>query len=229
MPTMRVLTTRPINTRGLTIVYQNGTSRRMPISPRTWEYKDLQRWETIDRQGHKAMSRPVGGGLRSLSFSVLVAALDTHTHVEDQLVHLTNMAARGEVVRIKGGSHYYQGPCWWYLSDLALNATRLTPWGRVSQATVTFSFVEYVNTSVSVMKPPPPPRPKPKPKPKPTPPKAPVYRYHTVVRGDWLSKLAIRYLGNVNRWREIYNLNRAVVGPNPNLIRPGQKLKIPPK
>jgi hypothetical protein len=31
----------------------------------------------------------------------------------------------------------------------------------------------------------------------------------------------------LNRWREIYDLNRNVIGPNPNLIHPGQVLKLP--
>jgi nucleoid-associated protein YgaU len=29
------------------------------------------------------------------------------------------------------------------------------------------------------------------------------------------------------RWREIYAANRAVVGPDPDLIRPGERLRLP--
>lgn len=49
---------------------------------------------------------------------------------------------------------------------------------------------------------------------------------HTVVRGDTLYGLAKKYYGNGSRWREIYNDNKAVIGANPNLIIPGQVLKI---
>ncbi|HEY9857253.1 MAG TPA: glucosaminidase domain-containing protein [Stenomitos sp.] len=49
---------------------------------------------------------------------------------------------------------------------------------------------------------------------------------YTVQSGDSLSKIAQRTLGNGNRWREIYDLNRDVLN-NPNLIRPGQVLKLP--
>ena len=49
----------------------------------------------------------------------------------------------------------------------------------------------------------------------------------TVKTGDSLSAIAARELGDASRWREIYNLNKDVVGGNPNLIIPGQLLKLP--
>ena len=51
-------------------------------------------------------------------------------------------------------------------------------------------------------------------------------RTYTVVAGDSLSKIAKKLLGNANRWHEIHELNKDVV-KNPNLIHPGQVLKIP--
>lgn len=59
----------------------------------------------------------------------------------------------------------------------------------------------------------------------PTPPVS--ARYHVVRPGDWLSKLAKHYYGNEFKWPVIYEGNRRVIGSNPNLIRPGQKLLIP--
>ena len=50
---------------------------------------------------------------------------------------------------------------------------------------------------------------------------------YTVKRGDWLSTIARDKMGAVSKWRELYAANRSTVGPNPNLIYPGQKLKIP--
>jgi nucleoid-associated protein YgaU len=50
---------------------------------------------------------------------------------------------------------------------------------------------------------------------------------HQVVSGDSLWKIAQRELGNGDRWREIYEKNKSVIGPNPNLIKPGQKLVLP--
>ena len=56
---------------------------------------------------------------------------------------------------------------------------------------------------------------------------AAVARFHTVERGDWLSKLAQRYYGDMHKWPIIYEANRKVVGADPALIKPGQKLWIP--
>lgn len=48
-----------------------------------------------------------------------------------------------------------------------------------------------------------------------------------VQRGDTLWVLAERHLGDGRRWPEIYELNRATVGNNPNLILPVQVLQLP--
>jgi hypothetical protein len=47
-----------------------------------------------------------------------------------------------------------------------------------------------------------------------------------VARGDSLSKLAARYLGDGNRWPEIFALNREIV-ENPDLIYRSWRLRIP--
>ena len=51
-------------------------------------------------------------------------------------------------------------------------------------------------------------------------------RTHTVVRGDCLWNIAKKHLGNASRWPEIFDLNRDQI-KNPNLIYPGQVLKLP--
>jgi nucleoid-associated protein YgaU len=50
---------------------------------------------------------------------------------------------------------------------------------------------------------------------------------YTVVKGDSLWKIAQRQYGNGSKWPTIYNANKSVIGKNPNLIKPGQKLVIP--
>ena len=59
-------------------------------------------------------------------------------------------------------------------------------------------------------------------------PAAPAGGASTVIvrNGDFLSKIAQERLGNSNRWREIYDLNRDII-KDPNLIYPGQVLRMP--
>jgi len=54
-----------------------------------------------------------------------------------------------------------------------------------------------------------------------------VDRTYTVRPGDSLSKIAKALLGDAKKWRVLYDANRDVVGANPDLIHPGQVLKIP--
>ena len=51
---------------------------------------------------------------------------------------------------------------------------------------------------------------------------------HKVVSGDTLSAIALKYYKNAGKpyWMAIYEANKAVIGDNPNLIKPGQVLKI---
>lgn len=64
-----------------------------------------------------------------------------------------------------------------------------------------------------------------KPAPKPTVKPNPNYRVHKVVKGDSLWHLALTYLGNGNRYKEIKDLNRL----SSDMLKLNQILKIPPK
>lgn len=59
-----------------------------------------------------------------------------------------------------------------------------------------------------------------------TPPRQDGGVIYMVREGDSLSKIAQRQLGDADRWRELYDLNREVIS-NPNLIYPGMRLKLP--
>lgn len=54
----------------------------------------------------------------------------------------------------------------------------------------------------------------------------PQYSTYTVKSGDTLSGIAKTHLGSASKWQDIYNLNKDIIS-NPNLIYPGQKIKIP--
>lgn len=48
----------------------------------------------------------------------------------------------------------------------------------------------------------------------------------TVAKGDTLSAIAKKHLGSANAWRQIFEINRDVLD-NPDVIKPGQVLKLP--
>ena len=50
------------------------------------------------------------------------------------------------------------------------------------------------------------------------------FKKHKVRRGDWLSKIAKRYYGDKEKWPDILDANPGI---NPDLIRPGQIIKVP--
>lgn len=58
-------------------------------------------------------------------------------------------------------------------------------------------------------------------------PTTPTQDIYSVQNGDSLSKIARKHYGDANAWKRIYEANKDTVGPNPDLIRPGQRLVIP--
>ena len=63
----------------------------------------------------------------------------------------------------------------------------------------------------------------PKPGPKPTPKPKPTTSTYTVKKGDTLSAIG---KAHGESWQTLYAANKKVVGSNPNLILPGQKLVV---
>jgi nucleoid-associated protein YgaU len=64
------------------------------------------------------------------------------------------------------------------------------------------------------------------------PKKAPEPKFmveHTVASDETLSHIALKYYGSAikEKWMIIYEANKDVIGDNPNMIVPGQVLKIP--
>jgi nucleoid-associated protein YgaU len=56
-----------------------------------------------------------------------------------------------------------------------------------------------------------------------------VIAEHTIVGDETLSHVAQKHYGNATRpyWMVIYEFNKAVIGSNPNVVRPGMVLKVP--
>ena len=57
-------------------------------------------------------------------------------------------------------------------------------------------------------------------------PAAAADRSYTVKSGDTLSAIAKREYGDAGQWKRIFEANRGTID-NPDLIHPGQELKIP--
>jgi nucleoid-associated protein YgaU len=57
-------------------------------------------------------------------------------------------------------------------------------------------------------------------------PPPPTVEYYVIQKGDNLSKIAKHYYGNANAYPRIFEANREVI-KDPDLIFPGQKIRIP--
>ena len=58
------------------------------------------------------------------------------------------------------------------------------------------------------------------------PPQPAPVEYYVIQKGDSLSAIAKRYYGNAKDYPRIFEANREVI-KNPDLIYPGQKIRIP--
>jgi nucleoid-associated protein YgaU len=52
---------------------------------------------------------------------------------------------------------------------------------------------------------------------------------YEVQSGDTLLTIAEQFYGDATQWRRIYDANKDVIGSDPDKLKIGMKLKIPPK
>jgi nucleoid-associated protein YgaU len=50
-----------------------------------------------------------------------------------------------------------------------------------------------------------------------------------VEEGDTLATISQKFYGDPTMWRRIYDANRSALGDNPDAIKIGTQLRIPPK
>jgi nucleoid-associated protein YgaU len=63
--------------------------------------------------------------------------------------------------------------------------------------------------------------------PTPPAPAAATGAKYTVKSGDSLSKIAKAHYGDAQKWHQIYDANKALIGNDPDMIQPGQELTLP--
>lgn len=217
---VNVVVPKSASGKSVVVTNQNGSRTVMRSTPPKINYSDVAEFGEVPREGRKALTRKTAQGLRKLSFTQVVASVDWQQSIESELRWFTDNASAGFKVRFSGGSGSYESPCWWFIRDLQVNIAQRASNNEPSRAEVSWTLVEAIDVSVNIAKV--------TPKPPPPPPvKKPVYRQYRVVSGDCLWYIAQRFFGNGARWPEIYNLNKGVIGRNPNLIFPGQLYNIP--
>jgi nucleoid-associated protein YgaU len=52
-------------------------------------------------------------------------------------------------------------------------------------------------------------------------------REYVVEPGDTLRTIALQQYGDAAQWQRVYQANREVIGPDPDALRPGMRLRIP--
>ncbi|QJD53350.1 LysM-like peptidoglycan-binding protein [Arthrobacter phage StevieBAY] len=217
-----VLVARATTSHTMSIVKPDGGRVSMYSTPPQFKYSNVARFGQIEREGYKTATRKVGDGLATLSFTSSIYSLDHTQSIEHVAAAIRKLGADGTRVRFNNGSVEFQQAIWWFIKGLDFEVTQLSRSNQASRISVEWQLEEAVDVEISISKvvPPPPPPPAAR-------PIGGNVREHRVVPGDTLWGIAARYLGNGARWPEIYNMNRGVVGGNPNLIFPGQVFKVP--
>jgi nucleoid-associated protein YgaU len=67
------------------------------------------------------------------------------------------------------------------------------------------------------------------PSPSPSPSPSAGGESYTIAEGDTLASIAERYYGDPTQWRRIYDANREAIGDNPDNVRIGTVIRIPPR
>lgn len=204
----------------------SGRRVRLPFGPTGGARGGIAReFEQRGRPGRAPLLTPVGDQLRTLSWTFLLADPDYQVAVVDYVTDLRALVGGGERIAVSFGAAdagIYR--CTGFDEDVQARQdgsnddTRTVISMTLTQASD--ALVHIGPLSGGAKQPP-----KTPPAPTAGGPGRPAPRRHTVVAGDTLAKIAHRFYG-APHWQPIAKANHLV---NPNRIRPGQVLIIPPR
>lgn len=182
-------------------------------------------WKQVPRGGDRPLLGMAGRQLHVAKVTAIIAR-DDGSAVEDILVDLINISRDGNDDHKVTLAHYgylEAGP--WRLTDISIiSDQRKFGTNQITRADVTLTLTEHVA------------------EPGPSAAKKKKHkagggksgsgdggqrskpRTYTVRAGDTLSRIAVKFYGDANRWHRIARANHL---RDPNHIYPGQRLKIP--
>jgi LysM repeat protein len=200
----------------------------LPVTSPQVEHTDISAdWVQINRGGQFPLVRKAGPRLRQMRFDTVFKA--GGRPVEGGLRLLDRFANAEQPLAVAYGP--LEGGLW-RLVDVRIRSTRRQPGSNaIVEAEATLTFLEHVADGYARPTSARPSATTPAPRaaaPRPVASKAPAAaaapRIHVVQRGDTLSKIAAKFYGDANRYPEIARANGI---RNPNLIKVGQRLKVP--
>jgi LysM repeat protein len=201
----------------------------LPLTSPQVEHTEIAAdWTQVPRTGQTPLVRKAGPRLRQMRFDTVFKA--DGRSVEGGLRLLDRFSNADNALAVAYGG-FEAGL--WRLEDVRIRSTRRQPGTNViTEAEATLTFLEHVPDGYLGPTAAKPTAAAPTRAAAPTaarPAAAPAKsavapKIHVVQRGDTLSKIAAKYYGNANRYPEIAKANGI---RNPNLIKPGQRLKIP--
>lgn len=220
----------------VSLIGESGRRLTLPLAPAEMTHAGLARtYEQLDRVGRRPVLERGELGLRTYTFSLSVVRRDPYTRtintdlpVTALLRRLQYLARTGERLRWVNFGTIEQGT--FRMTNLSLTPIRRSPSTReITVATAEVELTEAVDITLHVG-----PASGGASRPRRSSASSGSssgstntsrsQRTYTVKRGDTLSGIALELLGKASRYGEIADLNNI---SNPNLIHPGQVLKIP--
>ncbi|MED4971312.1 LysM peptidoglycan-binding domain-containing protein [Parageobacillus toebii] len=200
---------------------------QLPVNPSSFEVASPYGIEVIEVDNLGEVTIPKNRGLKEFRFeSFLPAKYDPAYCVHNRIIPPNDFISVIEKWRDA------EKPVRFIVTTANINTLVLIPefayWpsppGSPGEVQFSISLKEYRMPVVKKLSP---SAPKSPPKPQRPPKQEDKPKIYVVRKGDSLWAIAKRIYNDGSKWPTIYNANKKVIGKNPNLIYPGQKLVIP--